>query len=329
MRTDASERFAEAREADGPFASIGDLARRVNLAELKRQGVESLARAGAFDSLEPNRRRLALSAEDLVRYSQSFHAAPTTGLASLFGEEDLEVCDPVLVETHDYDAVARFEEERDAAGFLISGHPLDAHRQELDRHGIGLASEVGPEDETGRCQVAAMITNVVNQVSRNTGKPFARITLTDPKGSSTVLMFERELNRCRAALQEQALVILQLEVVHRDGRDGLVICRDLRKLGASNKPRVAAAPARDEGLRIRIASAEAAGGVSETLNRNGATNGSGTRYRVRLALRLSDLGAWAEIQLPGRFRLSTEAQEALQKESGVLSLETYAPPPMD
>ena len=327
--TEASESLAEAREAAGPFEGIGDLARRVNLGDLKRQGVESLARAGAFDSLEPNRRRLALSAEDLVRYSQSFHATPTTGLASLFDEDDLEVCDPILVETPDYDAVAKFEEERGAAGFLISGHPLDAHRQDLDRRGISLASEVGPEDETGRRQVAAMITGVVNQVSRNTSKPFARITLTDPKGTSTVLMFDRELGRCGAALQEQALVILELEVVRRDGRDGLVICRDLRKLGASNKSRPTASPARDEGLRIRIASAEAAGGISETLNRNGTTNGPGTRYRVRLALRLPDLGAWAEVQLPGRFRLSAEAQHALQNDSGVLSLETYAPPPMD
>ena len=56
--TEASKRIAEAREKGGTFMGIGDLARRVNLADLKRQGVENLARSGAFDSIEPNRKRL-------------------------------------------------------------------------------------------------------------------------------------------------------------------------------------------------------------------------------------------------------------------------------
>ena len=324
--TEASKRIAEAREKGGTFMGIGDLARRVNLADLKRQGVENLARSGAFDSIEPNRKRLALSAEDLVRYSQSFHNAPATGLASLFDEEELEVCEPVLADVEDFDVASRFEEERNAAGFLISGHPLDAHRSELGKRDICLASQVSPDDATGRRRAAGMITAVERQVSRS-NKPYARITLSDSMGGITVLMFDRELGNCGSALQERELVVLDLEVVRRDGRDGMIICRNLKKLGQWEAERTPAAHSkRVEGLRIRLKSAEAAEGLGESLRRICATNGSGSRYHIRVALRLADLGAWAEVDLPGQFRLSPNAQRALETETGVLAVEPFVPP---
>ena len=326
--TEASERIAEARNSGGPFTGIGDLARRVNLADLKRQGIENLARAGAFDSIEANRRRLVLSAEDLMRYSQSFHATPTTGLASLFDEEELEICEPVLAGADPFDVVSRFEEERSAAGFLISGHPLDTHQADLGQREIRFASDVSPDGDPGRCRAAGMITSVAKQISRG-NKPYARITLSDPKGSATVLMFDPELGKCGDLLKEQALVELDLDVVRRDGRDGIVICRGASKFGQPKARQAEARPARDEGLRIRVATTEAVEGVSETLSRNGAANGSGIRFRIRVALSLPDLGAWAEVQLPGRFRLTADEERALGEESGVLALERFLPPPSD
>ncbi len=324
--TEASSRIAEARETGGPFSSVGDLARRVNLAELKRQGIEKLAQVGAFDSVDDNRNRIMCSAEDLMRYSQSFHATPTPGLASLFEDEDLEICDPVLATVNDYDTAARFEEERSAAGFLISGHPLDARLPELGEENIGLVSGVSPDGDSGRWRVAGMITAINRQISRS-NKPYARITLSDPNGSGTVLMFDRELQTAGSALKEQALVVLDLETVRRDGRDGMVICRKLTRLDERNESRTRARSARAEGLRIRVDSAEAAGSIREVLCSNGKTNGSGTRYQVRVSLRLPDLGAWAEVQLPGSFRLSAEERQDLSKRSDVVGLESFSPPP--
>ena len=322
--TEASERIARAREAGGPFSSVGDLARRVNLAELKRQGIENLAKAGAFDSVEVNRNRMVCSAEDLMRYSQSFHATPTTGLASLFEEEDLEICEPVLANVNDYGTATRFDEERSAAGFLISGHPLDAFRSKLVEEEIGLISEVGAESESGRRRVAGLITTVERQISRS-NKPYARITLSDPNGSGTVLMFDRELQTAGSALKEQTLVMLDLETVQRDGRDGMVICRRLTQLDLRNEPRTRARPARVEWLRVRVDSAETASSIHEELRSNGKANGSGTRYNVRVSLRLPDLGAWAEVQLPGSFQLGTRERQALSERSGVVAIEIFQP----
>ena len=106
---------------------------------------------------------------------------------------------------------SRFEEERNAAGFLISGHPLDAHRSELGKRDICLASQVSPDDATGRRRAAGMITAVERQVSRS-NKPYARITLSDSMGGITVLMFDRELGNCGSALQERELVVLDLKL---------------------------------------------------------------------------------------------------------------------
>ena len=323
VSTEACERLVAAREKDGPFASLGDLARRVNLADLKRQGLENLARAGALDALEPNRRRIAESAEELIRYSQSFHTKPEAGMGSLFDDGDLEICDPVLAEAEPYPPVERFEAERAAAGFLISGHPLDACREELEGAGVRLFSTV-TEAAPGRFTVAALITGVARLVSRNQ-RPYARLTLSDPEGSGTVLLFDRELERCGSDLREQSLAVLDLEVSRREGRDSLVICRRLTSLEAWRKH--SRRPKRQElrGLRIRLASAEAAGRVHDALGAKGADPATGCRWQVRMALRLPDLGAWAEVQLPGRYSLSSGLRQSLERERGVLALEPFSP----
>ncbi len=321
---EACKLIDDAREAEGPFRSVGDLARRADLGALGRKGIENLARVGAFDSLAANRRSVMLSAEDLIRYSKSFQKKELEDLPpSLFGDEEVEVFEPALVETEDFDPAQRFAEEREAAGLLISGHPIDAHRAELDRRQVCLASAVTVDSAPGTHKAAGMISSVTHHTSRR-NMPYARITLSDPDGNATVLMFDRDLEASRAALKEQSLVRLDLEVVQRGNRDGMVLCRRVRPLDSPEPGATRREAVRDEGLRIRIECAEAAEGVRAALDRNGA-NGAGTRTQVRVALRIADIGAWAELELPGWFRLDDVTRNSLTKETGVIGLERFDP----
>ena len=60
-----------ARDAGGPFASVAEFAARVDPKLLNKMQIENLAKAGAFDSLEPNRARLVAGAEVVLRRAQA------------------------------------------------------------------------------------------------------------------------------------------------------------------------------------------------------------------------------------------------------------------
>jgi len=324
----ACENLVAAREAGGPFTGLGDLARRVPLAPFQKQGIENLALAGAFDSLDANRHRIARSAEDLVRYSLAFHAAEDDTGPSLFGERDLPKCEPTLSapQGDDMDARRRFDDEQLVVGFPISDHPLNAHREKLLRGGIAFASSIQPNSSLGRYRAAAMVTEIEQRVSRS-GKPFRRIALSDPEGAGSVLMFSEAFERCNGALSENSLVVLDLEVSEGRNREGLVSCRGLRSLDDLAEPPVAGTRQGDTGLSIRISDAAAAGAVLHALGDSVRETAACDQVQLRFALRIEPLDVWVEMDVPGRLPFTAETRRRIATTQGVLSVAPFDPSP--
>ena len=322
---EACKLIDDAREAEGPFRSVGDLARR---ARSRRAGPEGNREP------RPGRRVRFAGREPPLRHALGrgphslFEVVPEEGNSRICrrrcsGTKRWRCSNRHWSRRKTSTPPQRFAEEREAAGLLISGHPIDAHRAELDRRQVCLASAVTVDSAPGTHKAAGMISSVTHHTSRR-NMPYARITLSDPDGNATVLMFDRDLEASRGALKEQSLVRLDLEVVQRGNRDGMVLCRRVRPLDSPETGATRREAVRDEGLRIRIECAEAAEGVRAALDRNGA-NGAGTRTQVRVALRLADIGAWAELELPGWFRLDDVTRNSLTKETGVIGLERFDP----
>ena len=133
-----------------PFATLYDLARRVDLKRIGRRPLEMLARAGAFDALDRNRRRVFESIEALMNYSAAIFDQKNSSQVSLFGDAGEDLPEPRLAPVDDWLPAERLTEEFRAVGFYLSGHPLDDCMAVLKRQDVKTLDEVTARAGRGR-----------------------------------------------------------------------------------------------------------------------------------------------------------------------------------
>ncbi|HEX3953244.1 MAG TPA: DNA polymerase III subunit alpha, partial [Stellaceae bacterium] len=125
------------RARKGPFKDLFDLALRLDTKSFNKRQFENLAKAGAFECLNPNRAQTFTAAELLLRQASRAAEERQDGQHSLFGGADLGfAARPALPVVPDWPPVERLQHEFDAIGFYLSSHPLDPYGKSLERAGI-------------------------------------------------------------------------------------------------------------------------------------------------------------------------------------------------
>ena len=209
--TEAMKLITEAR-AGRLFVNLFDVARRVDLKRVGKRPMEMLARAGAFDQLDPNRHRVLLNLDALVSYSAAIHEQRNSSQVSLFGEAGDDLPEPRLAPAEDWLANERLAEEHKAIGFYLSGHPLDDYVTPLKRKGVMTLAEVAAAAERGPL-VAKIAGAVAGKQERKSarGNRFAFVQLSDPTGLYEVTIFSDTLEATRDELETGANVVLSVE----------------------------------------------------------------------------------------------------------------------
>ena len=157
------------RAEERPFASLFDFARRVDLKRIGKRPLEMLARAGAFDSLDPNRARVFEALDPLVAYSAAVHEAQASAQNSLFGSGGADIPEPRLPFRDDWLPVERLAQEHQAVGFYLSGHPLDDYMSALKRKGVETLAQVTLKAERGPC-IAKLAGSVSSRQERKSAR---------------------------------------------------------------------------------------------------------------------------------------------------------------
>ncbi|MEM7724724.1 MAG: DNA polymerase III subunit alpha, partial [Pseudomonadota bacterium] len=208
---DAMRLIVEAR-GDKPYATLFDLARRVDLKRVGKRSLEMLARAGAFDALDRNRARVFASLDQLTAYSGAIHDAAASDQVSLFGEAGDDLPEPRLPDRDDWMPNERLANEHQAVGFYLSGHPLDDYLPSLKRKGCLTLAEV-EERVQGGPFVAKLAASVSSRQERKSqkGNRFAFVQCSDPTGLYEVTMFSDVLESSRDHLETGSNIILQVE----------------------------------------------------------------------------------------------------------------------
>jgi DNA polymerase III, alpha subunit len=136
----------DAREEHGPFDSIFDLTKNVDLGTVNKRTLEALAQAGALDDLEGHRAQLMEIMDKAVRYGQKVQHDRMAGQNSLFGNGDAgtEAMQPGLPDVETWAKSQRLKEEHEVLGFYVSGHPLDEYRAEADAFATAHFRRAGP-----------------------------------------------------------------------------------------------------------------------------------------------------------------------------------------
>ncbi len=302
-------------DTEEPFVSLFDFARRVDMKKIGKRPLEMLARAGAFDQLDPNRRRVFESLEALVNYSAAIHEQRGSAQVSLFGDAGDDLPEPRLSAVSDWLPNERLAEEHKAIGFYLSGHPLDEYMAPLRRSGVLPLAEVERKAARGPCTVK-MVGSVAAKRERKSarGNRYAFVQLSDPTGLYEITVFSEVLEAAGAHLEAGSNVVLTAEATMEADQ--------LKLLAKSVRPvDNVAAGAGGMGLRVFINMPEAAQSIRSVLERaaeQGATRGSGP---ITLCLTGADLPGEIDILLGDRLPVTPQIKGAIKSLQGVITAE--------
>jgi len=192
--------IVEEREHGGPFASIGDFVSRVYDRHLNKRQLENLVRAGAFDCLLENRRKLYEGADMLMRAAGEAAEARATGQIGLFGDVAQAQSEALrLPNVDDWLPIERLKHELDAVGFYLSAHPLDSFGIRLQRLNVSKLADVNAGRREGAVTLAGTIVAKTERTSGK-GNRYAHLQLSDTSGVFEVTVFSEALTACREFL---------------------------------------------------------------------------------------------------------------------------------
>ena len=300
----AMQSVVEAR-GNRPFASLADLAERVDARPLNKMALESLARAGTFDALEPVRARAFAAAEPVLRRAQSLAEARGSNQDALFGgggqPEPLR-----LAAAAEWPEQERLAAEAEAIGFHMTAHPLDGYAAAMRR--LGVVSSAALAARGGQRVRAAGLVVAVKERTTRTGSRMAWVRLSDTHGSFEVTLFSEVLARRRDLIVTGTALLITADL-KQEG--------DALRITASEVERLDDAASQIGGeLRIWLDRTEAVPHIRSVLGREG--KGRGT---VVLIPRVG-VGEDVEVTLPGGWSVSPRLAQAIKSLPGVERVES-------
>ena len=298
------------RAESGPFQDIADFVHRLDTHLVNKRQLENLARAGAFDTLEPNRRRLFEGVEVLMRHANAAQSDRESNQMGLFGGDAAPQMTFTLPERDDWPAMERLREEFDAIGFYLSAHPLDAYASKLASMGVKPSASLVPGSGTYPATLAGTLIAKKERTSAK-GNRYAFIQFTDPSGVFEVTAFSETLAAAGDLLEVGNSLRIKATVQAEDGDEVKLLANQFSSLEQEAARTV-------EHLRIKVADKDAIAAIQRIL----ADQQPG-RGRIRIDTRPLDAQWHADVELGRQFNLSADAQLALRALPGVIGVETF------
>lgn len=211
----ASEVIIKERELNGEFKSLTDFLIRVDLRLVNKKTLEGLIQAGAFDSIEKNRRKLFNNLERTTLYAQRYKEMPESkGQEGLFlapksgenGQGDLK-----LQEYEEFPEIEKLNLERAAIGFYVSGHPLDKYRKDIKSHiNLSFGSDASEDeiDKMGSAKMCGVISDLQIRSSKR-GNKFVVFNLLDLYGTGECIAFSNLFESKQFLFKNDNLVFVE------------------------------------------------------------------------------------------------------------------------
>ena len=219
----AMQALVDERERAGPFSSLEHFAARIDPRLLNRRQLESLAGAGAFDGIKPERAAVFAGAETILAHAASAHEQRETGQAGLFGVNSAEAAPIRLPRDASWTIAQRMAAEREAFGFYFSAHPVDAAKHLLAAHKVKTFAELAdvrvPEGERVSSTMAGLVEETRWRTSAR-GRRYMMATLSDSSGQFIATAFDDEVTAAlEAAAKASQCGLLFVELDRRAGDD--------------------------------------------------------------------------------------------------------------
>lgn len=222
----AIESIIAARQELGGFSSLVQVLERADPRLVNRKVMESLIKAGCFDSLEPNRQTLLDDLDRAMEQAGSQRRQREQGQTSLFDLAAGPEAGPPRTEVSRVDPKAFLAYEKEALGFYLSGHPLEKFKVELKSfatHSIGQLSEL---EDNQPVVVGGSVSSIKINTQRN-GKHMAFVTLEGLTGSCEVLVFAELFQSKRQLLEPDTMLLVAGTISTREEESPKIVANDL------------------------------------------------------------------------------------------------------
>ena len=229
------------RNQNGPYSSLGDFCNRIDSSKVNRKVLESLIKAGAFDSLGGRRAQYMEVLDQCIDRAKAVQRDRISGQMSLFAvgkpaaTSQAEVTEIELPDAPEWSKLQRLAYEKETVGFFLTGHPLEGVLEDLQR--------VVDTDVTGAAKLregqvvrlGGLITGYKEHKSKK-GERMAFTVLEDMHASIEVIVFPSTFSECASLLtSEQPLVVLG--TIQQGERNGKANSQEEKGQGDESRPK--------------------------------------------------------------------------------------------
>ncbi len=231
------ESIVREREAGGLYTTLEDFIQR-NISEVNKRAIENLIKAGAMDGLPGNRRQKMSVYQQIVDQTNHTKKNSMAGQMSLFdlvSEEDRKDFEIQMPNLPDFEAEERLGFEKEVLGIYLSGHPLEAYREMMEKTATAWTNDFQLDEETGltkvtdgeRVIIGGMITEKTVKYTKN-NKVMAFLTVEDLVGTVEIVVFPRDYEKWQKDLNEDTRLFIQGRVSSEDDKPSKLILEKVR-----------------------------------------------------------------------------------------------------
>ncbi|NUT44807.1 MAG: DNA polymerase III subunit alpha [Thermoactinospora sp.] len=210
------EAIVATRDARGAYADFNDFLAKVPAVVCNKRVVESLAKAGAFDSLGHPRKALVTVHETAVDAVVDVKRNEAHGQDSLFGEPGQSSAFSVAIPEGEWDQATLLAFEREMLGLYVSSHPLDGAEGVLSANrDTTIADLLASGRQDGVTRISGIVSGLQRKVTRQ-GSPWAIVTLEDHDASVECLIFPKTYTLYGETLAEDRVISVRGRINVRD-----------------------------------------------------------------------------------------------------------------
>jgi DNA polymerase-3 subunit alpha len=210
--------IVEERNKNGEYKDIYDFVSRINVRQVNKRSMESLALAGAFDCFPEVQRSHYFAMEDgtsfidkIVRYASKMAELKAEATQSLFGDLGAgtgnDIAKPRLPSSESWSVMEQLKNEKEVVGVYISGHPLDEYKVEIQNFTNSTVAQL--DSKPGAVQsVAGIVTKMNTRTSAN-GNQFMIFTLEDYSGNYEFALFGKDYIEFERFIGQDRMLFLQ------------------------------------------------------------------------------------------------------------------------
>jgi DNA polymerase III subunit alpha len=229
----AGEAIVKARRAGGPFKDLFDFCERVDSAGASRATIETLIKAGAFDSLGGKRSQFTAVIDRAVQSGASLAADRKSGQKGLFGDDEdaaakAETSLPRMDEWPDRE---RAQKEKEVLGFYLTSHPLDEHKRTLSTYCSHTTADVPQLEDRAEVILGGMISSIKYSTTRNPqpGKPskYAMFDLEDIEGTIRTILWPDGFAEMGELVKPDNILLVRGRIDRRGGEEANLVVNEL------------------------------------------------------------------------------------------------------